>query len=279
METNAPAPNHPELQGRIDPPAQEDKNTPAPAEPKKYRVKIDGEEQEVDDQTLVKDYERRAASHKRFEEAARLRKEAEEILELPKKDLKAFLQKQGLNPQEVAEMLLLQELQQSLAEPVDPDKEELERYRNKDKEEQDRLKAEEDAKLEQEARVNFDTKIATALEGTGLSKDPYTVRSAALFVRSCLKNGFEPDADEIKDALEGKVKNDYKSVTSSLEGEDLVKWLGDELLTKIRKYDLQQLKAKRVQPEIPKANAPKQEQKKPLDKWEIIERAKKWAEE
>ncbi|HEY9664434.1 MAG TPA: hypothetical protein V6C65_38810 [Allocoleopsis sp.] len=272
--TPAPAENtevqNPELKGRVDP--------PAPQEPKKYRVKIDGEEQEVDEQTVVKDYERRAASHKRFEEAAKLRKEAEEILELPKKDLKAFLQKQGLDPQEVAEMLLLSQLQEEFKE-VDPDKEELEKYRSKEREEKEAKEKEEFEKTVQEQQANFDTKIATALEGTGLSKDPYTIRSAAIFVRTCLKNGFEPDADEIKDALEGKVKNDYKSVTSSLEGEELVKWLGDELLTKIRKYDLQQLKAKRVQPEIPKANAPRQEQKKPLDKWEIIERTKKWMEE
>jgi hypothetical protein len=268
---NAPEVQNPELKGRVDP--------PAPQEPKKYRVKIDGEEQEVDEQTVVKDYERRAASHKRFEEAAKLRKEAEEILELPKKDLKAFLQKQGLDPQEVAEMLLLSQFEEQLKEPVDPEKEELEKYRSKDREEKEKQEREEDEKREQEERAKLDTTIFEALQGTGLSKDPYTVRSAALFVRSCLKAGFEPDATEIKEALEGKVKNDYKSVTSSLEGEDLVKWLGDELLTKIRKYDLQQLKAKRVQPEIPKAQAPKQEQKRPLTKWEIIEQTKKWAEE
>ena len=50
--------------------------TPAP-EVRRHKVKVDGEELEVDEATLLKDYQLARASHARMQEAARLRQEAE----------------------------------------------------------------------------------------------------------------------------------------------------------------------------------------------------------
>jgi hypothetical protein len=53
---------------------------PTDEEPRKFKVKIDGEEQEVTEDDLVKHYQKQVASERRFEEAANIRKDAEQRL-------------------------------------------------------------------------------------------------------------------------------------------------------------------------------------------------------
>jgi hypothetical protein len=59
------------------PPAEEAKTEPA----RKYKVKIDGVEREVDDQELIKGYQLETVARKRLEEAARIKAEAEAMRE------------------------------------------------------------------------------------------------------------------------------------------------------------------------------------------------------
>jgi hypothetical protein len=257
-------------------------NTPAPAEPKKYKVKVDEQEAEVDEQELLRDYERRQASHKRFEEAAKIRKEAEEILNLPKKDLRKFLREQGVTMDALTD-ILAKEIEESTLTPEQRAQMEKD-AKLKDFEERERkAKEKEDAEKEtariEAAKKTFDNKIFEALKDSGLTKDPYAVRSAALFIKSCLKNGFEPDADEIREAVEGRVKNDYKSQVTTRKGKDLIEWLGEDTVNEIRRYDLERLRTKRspAQQEIPKAAAPEPKNAKKLDKWELQKRVDEWA--
>lgn len=256
-------------------------NTPAPAEPRKLKAKVDGQEVEIDEQEAIRDYERRAASHKRFEEAAKIRKEAEEILNLPKKDLRKFLREQGVTMDALTD-ILAKEIEESSLSPEQRAQMEreakLQEYEERDRKAEQEKEAEKDAEQDQKNKAHFDKKVFEALKDTGLSKDPYTVRSAALFIKSCLKAGFEPDADEIREAIEGRVQNDYKSQVTSRKGKDLIEWLGEDTVNEIRRYDLERLRTKRTpdQQEIPKAKAPEPKNTKKLDKWELQKRVDEW---
>jgi hypothetical protein len=52
----------------------------AAAERRRIKVKVDGQEQELDEEEVVRDYQSNKAAQKRFAEAAALRKEAEQII-------------------------------------------------------------------------------------------------------------------------------------------------------------------------------------------------------
>jgi hypothetical protein len=275
--TPAPAPNAEPAPS----PAAEVK-ADAKAEARKLKVKLDGEEREIDEQEAVRDYERRQVSHKRFEEAAKIRKEAEEILSMPKKDLNKFLRDQGVTLDALTDILAKRIEEESLTpEEIDQRKKEekLKKYEDQDREAEEKKAAEAEAARVEDAKKVFDSKIFDALKDSGLTKDPYAVRSAALFIKSCLKNGFEPDADEIRDAVEGRVRNDYKSQVTSRKGKELIQWLGDDVVNEIRRYDLEQLRSSRQskQPEIPKAPAPEPKKPQKFDKWELQKRVDEWA--
>ena len=258
---------------------------PAPA-PKKHKVKVDDQEMEVDESELVRGYSKAQASQKRFEEAAKLRREADEKISKFKNSPIDALAELGLDPEELAEAIYLRKIERAIQMELSPeerqaqaDQEELESYRNekltaKKKEEAEKFESSVEAE-----RVNFSEKISKAMEASNLSKDPYTIRSAALFIKSCLQNGFEPDAEEIREAIEGRVQNDYKSQVVGKKGKDLVKWLGEEVVNEIRRHDLENLRASKKQVEIPKAPVSREPVSKPkMDKWAIQERVKKWSE-
>ncbi len=48
----------------------------APPEPRRFKVKVDGQELEVSEEDLVRDYQLKATSNKRFEETAKSKREA-----------------------------------------------------------------------------------------------------------------------------------------------------------------------------------------------------------
>lgn len=279
---SAPVAESGELAPKIDTPITETK-----PEPRKIKVKPDGQEMELTEEELARDYERKQASYKRMEEAAKLRKEAEEILSLPKKDLNKFLREQGVTMEALTDILaarLEEDVDEKTLTPeqkkAKQDAAKLKKYEEQEENERKQKETDENLSKVEKAKQVFDEKISTALADTGLSKDPYTIRSAALFIRSCLQAGFEPDAAEIREAIEGRVKADYQSQSSKLEGKDLVAWLGEDIVKKIRSYDLERLRAKKTSAapqEIPKAEAPEPKTTKKMDKWALKAQVDKWA--
>lgn len=268
-----------------EPKVEAKESAPAPA-PKKHKVKVDDHETEVDESELIRGYSKAQASQKRFEEAAKLRKEADEKLAKFKSSPIDALSELGLDPEELAEAIYIKKLEKAMQVELTPeekqakaDQEELESYRNEKLTAKQQKEAEEFETATESQRVNFSEKISKAMEASNLSKDPYTIRSAALFIKSCLQNGFEPDAEEIREAIEGRVQNDYKSQVVGKKGKDLVKWLGEEVVNEIRRHDLENLRAGKKQVDVPKVPINKEPTTKPkLDKWQIQERVKKWSE-
>jgi len=55
-----------------------DEGNEAAPEVRKFRVKVDGEEIEVDEATLLRDYQLSKASHARMQQAAAVRQQAED---------------------------------------------------------------------------------------------------------------------------------------------------------------------------------------------------------
>ncbi len=62
------------------------------------------------------------------------------------------------------------------------------------------------------------------------------------------------NAKEALPATYARTQKWLQGLASKMEGEALVKWLGDDVAKKIRKHDLTQLKAKRATPAQPQSN-------------------------
>ncbi len=166
--------------------------------PESYKVKIDGSESEVSLDDLKATYQKERSADKRFQEAAEIRKSAEakyaeteelrrqleEFVEHARKNPKDMISKLGHDPRELAQQILLAELEEE-AQSADPNLRriaQLEAKLNKfeeatenaakekrDREEQERLEAE----RREEAKVidELDRSIHSALEELGLIKN------------------------------------------------------------------------------------------------------------
>ncbi len=88
---------------------------------RKYKVKVDGEELEVDEDELKRGYSHQKAANKLFQDAKIARKQSEEFIMMMKDPKKFFetAQKLGHDPRELAEKYLASQLEDELMDPKD----------------------------------------------------------------------------------------------------------------------------------------------------------------
>src|SRR5512138_624677 len=98
------------------PETQKKEETPAQ---KKYRLKVDGEEIEVDETELTRGYSRAKAANKKFEEAASMRKDMQSLLTQLKNDPLSVLTNPalGVDFKRIAEDFLIEQLRQEQMTP------------------------------------------------------------------------------------------------------------------------------------------------------------------
>lgn len=210
---------------------------------RKLKVKIDGEMHEVDEDEVISDYGKGKAADKKFQEAAALRKEAVAFIEALKKDPISVLTnpKLGVNMREVAESYLLAQLEDEMMDPRDKE------LRDLKKEKMTREQMEAEAKRQAEEaeiqaltdnyRAEYEKSFQACLEASGLPKTPHTVKRLAFYMNEGMKRGMDLKPDDVVGLVKDEYIEEQKSLFSGLDGENLLKLLGDDLAKKIRKYD------------------------------------------
>lgn len=218
------------------------------AEARRLKLKVDGNEEDYDlsnEDNLRRDLQKARAADKRMAEAAKLQKQYDAY----KADPKAFLRDpaNGFNARELAEQIMLEELEAELEDPRDREqrllKERLKKY--EEAEAKARENEESEAKQAQvhQARQHWDNVIGTALESSDLPKTPETIARIARSLRQAMATGYKP---EISDVI-AEVKASYEQEFSSLYGqaslEKLMKF-NPQLIEQLRQHDLKSLKSK-----------------------------------
>ncbi len=216
----------------------------AKAEAKRLlKVKVDGQELEVDEDEVIRDYGKGRAADKKFQEAASMRKEAVSFIEALKKDPISVLNnpKLGLNLREIAETHLLSILEDEMMDPKDRElktlKREKQTWEEREKQEAEAKKEKELAELTQNYREEYEKSFQTCLESSGLPKTPYTVKRLAYYMNEGMKRGMDLKPDDVVSIVKEEYLEEQKSLFGSLDGESLLKLLGEDLAKKIRKYD------------------------------------------
>lgn len=222
-----------------------------PNEPvsKKYKVKVDDQELEVDEKELLNGYGLRKASMKRFEDAARLQKESDAV--------QAKLKYLEENFDSIAEEFILKKYQKS---QMTPEQAELENYREQEKQRKaQEAAAKEDAEKQQlevkktEIQKSLEGRFLGIIEKTGLPKTTDTVRRLALFYDIGYKSGIDLPDETLASEVEESYNREWKGHLASKaqkSGDALLDALGPELLKQIRKADIARIRRRQEVPAV-----------------------------
>lgn len=211
-------------------------------EPKLYKLKINGVDEEFTEEQLLQIASKSAGADKKFQEAAQERKRIGEVFEKLKQNPFEVLQKLGIDTLKLSEDYLkkiyaleeMPEEQKKLLEAQEQIKRlEEEREESKKKEEEKQIAAE-----AEEWQKKYDYEITTALEKSILPRTPNTIARVANYIHQGLKEGLEVPADKAVALVEEDIRLENQSVVSNMEMEKLAKHLGPDIIKKLKNYDL-----------------------------------------
>jgi hypothetical protein len=225
---------------------------------RKYKVKLDGEELEVDEDELLRGYQLRKVSDKRLQEGVMARKQAEALLHMLKTDPRRVLSdpRIGIDVKKFAEDIIYQQIQDEM---MTPEQRELAQYKRKVQEyEAQQKKIQDEQKLKEEQAVlakhrdAYVSDISDALANAGLPKNDYTVQRVVHEMTKAIKAGFgNVKASDVIDLVHAQFIKDTKALYGSSSEETLIKLLGEDVASKIRNYDLEKFREKN---KMPKSN-------------------------
>jgi hypothetical protein len=231
---------------------QETPNTPTdkteePSPPELHEVNINGSTRKVSLDDLKAKYSLESASRERFEEAAKLNKQASTIMNLLKNDPMKLLTHPdlGLNFKELAENYLIGELEKEQMSPeqrsvMDRDNALQQREQELQRREQE-IQNQRLAAQEEIFKQKFDKDIAQALIEAGMPKNAQTM----MRVVDVLKRLNSADTDiPIKDVVlhvKQEMTNELQSLLGTMDPISLTSLLGEDITKSIRSAEIDKL--------------------------------------
>ncbi len=239
----------------------------APPPPKRYKTKIDGQEREIDaahvdalsealglaPDEILKGAGMSRSAFARWQEAAKLRKEAEELQAAQKKRYEdpriAEIRQQnpGISDEDAWALHRVQEMY--TLERMNPDQRALAEERTKrealEKQAKEREQAAKKAETEAQtkaASVRVDRELTEALTKHALPKNPAWARAALDHMAAAIRAGEEPDVEASVLYVKRMVQADDQSRLAALPDEVLEGWLGKALIDRILKRSVEKLK-------------------------------------
>jgi hypothetical protein len=213
---------------------------------RKYKVKVSGEEREVDEKELLRGYSHQSAANKEMQEAKRLRKQNEDFVSMmrdPEK-LEAALEKLGHKPRELYEARLAKQLKVELMSPeqkaqyerdlkleaAEAKLREIDEFKAK---EQEAVKQKHFNEMKAKFSAEYNDQFVETLKSSGLPPTKETVAKMASYISRAAKIGFEMTPQEAASMVKDDIQKLHLSVLGQSDGETLLKLLGDEAAQKI----------------------------------------------
>lgn len=238
---------------------------------KKWKLKAGKQEREVTSESeLVRLAQLGMGAHEKFEQAAKTRKQAEEVLDIIQKNPAEALSKLGFDVRKLAEDFLAEKIKDEMLDPKDRRTKELEAELQKYKsEKEDFEKQQREAQistLQTQYEVDIQSKIISAIDAHKLPKNPKTVARFAEYMLQGVENGVDYDPKDLAPRIRRDLEDEHRHMYRDSGVEEILKILGEDTLKKIRQYELQKVKGKTVANPIatqPVAHQPKEEDNKP----------------
>jgi hypothetical protein len=256
----------------------------APVPEEMFEVKIGGKVEKKTRKEIIESYQLRQLSDQKRSEAEKVLGEYKKLQELGAKDPIKLMKAMGLNFDDLATQYLAKKAEDAMKDPSVLEKEKLQAENAQYKKWVEEQKAAQEQKEKQSqidsARQRIHQEIIEAIEEKkelGLPVDEHLIIQIAqdMMVQDKAKKPL--NAKEALPATYARTQKWLQGLASKMEGEAVVKWLGEDVAKKIRKYDLQQLKAKRsaVQPtgnSISRKPEAKEKPQKPYKTWAEFKR-------
>jgi hypothetical protein len=221
---------------------------------RKYRVKVEGQEIEVDEKELLRGYSHQRAAAKALNEGKALRKQAEQVLEMLNSEdhLETLLKKMGKDPRQLAEKILARHLEDELMDPRDRElrdaKLRLKEIEDMDKRQKEALEKHRLEQVKKQYMGDYEKQFVDALEKEQVPRTKKTVAEMAKYIQRSIEISKKTGKPYVISAIEAAklVKDDIiqaqRSLVAEADGETLLKLFGEDLANKIRKYDTAKVK-------------------------------------
>lgn len=247
------------------------------AQERRMKVKLDGKEVEVPESEVVANYQQRKIADQRFQEAAKIRKEAEAVMKFAKDNPAEFFAKTGMNAREWAEKYLLEQLQVEAMSPEQKkareNEDKLKKYEQEEKTRKDQQQKEYVDRLTTEKRVELDKLFTQALYESGLPRTPWTVAEMARLQLANVKKGWQLTPAQLAKQTRENYVDAQKALMGALEGDQLLEFLGPDLVNKLSKAQISKLKGKTpTAPSTQSKPARKQDNTEPGLSWTDYQR-------
>lgn len=224
------------------------------AEKKIWRLKADGEEFDFDasdEESIKREIMKARGADKRFDSAAAMKKQAETFFEMIKnpQSLREVLSdpRVGVDLKKFASDYLWEQIQEEGMSPEqkaqrDKDRE-LEGYRSQQAKEKEAKESQERQARQAHFESSYEQKITKALDAGGIPKTHATVARMADYLAKALENGYDLTPEDLVQEVRNDYLNDFNSVLSAADGDQLLALIGDANAEKLRKADLKRLKS------------------------------------
>jgi len=204
-----------------------------------YKVTVDGQDMEVDEDELRKGYTHGKAASKRMEEASMTRKEAEQVLRIFKENPREAFKMLGTDARKFAEQVINDELSEALLSPQERElrdyKAKVDRYESESRSAKEQYEREQlESSIAQQAEA-IQSDIIGSLESSGLPKTERTVSRMVYYMQAALQAGFNVTPKDVVDQVRADYKADLNSMLGGLPEDALEAFLGADVVKRIAK--------------------------------------------
>lgn len=211
----------------------------------KEKILEDGQEREISWDELKKGYQARQVSAKRFEEAARVMKNAQRFIQMLKEDPAKVLPHLGIDVDQWVKDRMLKRIElANMTEEQRKVHDMTEKMKAMEDEKRQRADAETAAK-EAELRKHFDTEyskdIIGALEAVALPRTPSTIKRIAYYLHQGVVRGIKLTAAQVAPLVKADYQREMQELFGALPEKELLNVVGEDFAGKIRKVDLARL--------------------------------------
>lgn len=231
-----------------------DQAAATPAEIRNLKLRLDGKDVEMPESEVIALAQKGKVSDQRFQEASAMKRQAEEVLKFAKDNTTEFFKRTGMNARQWAEEYLVGELR---AEQMSPEQrkaaeneKKLKEYESEKKQAADRAQQAEMDQLRQKHAENYNKLFVEALTKSGLPKTNYTVKRMAELQLVNIKQKLELSADQLAKVVREDYESEQKALFGAYDGDQLMEFLGPELVKKLSKAQIAKLKAKGVKTSV-----------------------------
>lgn len=267
-----------ELKAKADPKAT--KKAPASSK-RKYSPKVNGRQMDIefdpnDDAEMLKYLQKAMAADEKFQEAAALRKNVEQLVSELKSNPRGVLShpELGIDIKKFAEDILNEEIKELQKTPQQKELEALQKQLETEKKQRESLeegkRAAEMARLEEQAFKQFDDDITSALEKyPNLPKSPYVVKRIADTMIEAINLGYkDATITDIMPIVEQQISGEIQKMFETMPEELMEQLIGKNNLSRLRKTRLAKMKkvdtAQQIKSTGKTSDSEKKKEEKPI---------------